>query len=362
MPESLKVGIIGVSADGGWARESHVPAVQKLSGLELAAVASKDQAKSNAAAKAFGVRLAYGNAADLIRDPNIDLVAVCVRGPDHRELVLAALEAGKHVYCEWPLGRNTAEAEEMAAAADAAGVHAVVGLQTRVNIAMLRARELIVSGAIGRPLSSHVYSSTVGFGPIVPTMYVYLEKPENGVNLITIQGAHTIDLAIAVLGGLVNLAALATTQYPEIEVGEHATRQARSTSDHLLVQARLAVGAALSVEVAGGRPPETPFRMEVVGEKGILALDGGAARGFQSGRLLLSVRGEPQHLNEGEHGLMPDAAANVSGMYAALRDDIYRGTSTAPDFHHAVRLSRLVDDLLSSSTTGVRKSAMDWPV
>jgi predicted dehydrogenase len=362
MPKSLQVGIIGVSADGGWARESHVPAVQKLSGLELAAVASKDQAKSNAAARVFGVKLAYGNARDLILDPNIDLVAVCVRGPDHREVVLAALEAGKHVYCEWPLGRNTAEAEEMAAAADAAGFHAVVGLQTRTNTAMLRAREVIVSGAIGRPLSSHVYSSTIGFGSVVPTMDVYLEKPENGVNLITIQGAHTIDLAIAVLGGLVTLAALATIQYPEIRIGEDATRQARLTFDHLLVQARLAVGAALSVEVAGGRPPETPFRMEVVGEKGILALEGGAPRGFQSGRLLLSLRGVAQHVDEGENGSMPDAASNVASMYATLRDDIQRGTSTAPDFHHAVRLSRLLDDLLSSSRTGVRKSATDWPV
>ena len=362
MTKSLRVGIIGVSADSGWARESHVPAVQKLAGMELVAVASKGQAKSDAAAEAFGVKAAYGDAADLIRDPNIDLVAVCVKGPDHRALVLGALAAGKHVYCEWPLGRNTAEAEEMATAVDVAGVHAAVGLQTRMNPAVRRARELVEAGAIGRLLSSHIYSSTVGFGPIVPTTYLYLEDPENGVNLVTIQGAHTIDLAIAVLGGLLDVAALTTAQYPEIEIGEDARRQARSTFDHVLVQARLAAGGALSVEVAGGRPPETPFRMEVVGEKGALTLDGGAARGFQSGRLRLALKGESQPVDEGECALMPDAAANVSGVYIALRNDIHQATSTAPDFHHAVRLSRLVDDLLSSSTTGVRKSAMDWPV
>ena len=112
MSNSLRVGIVGVSAESGWARESHVPAVQNLAGLELAAVASNGQAKSDAAAKAFGVKAAM-DAMDLIRDPDIDLVSVCVPGPDHRELVLAALAAGKHVYCEWPLGRNTAEAEEM---------------------------------------------------------------------------------------------------------------------------------------------------------------------------------------------------------------------------------------------------------
>jgi predicted dehydrogenase len=182
-------------------------------------------------------------------------VAVCVRGPDHRELVLAALAAGKHIYCEWPLGRNTAEAEEMAAAADRARVHAMVGLQTRMNPSVLRARSLIASRARGRPLSSYVYSSTAGFGPTVIHMYLYLEKPENDVNLVTIQGAHTIDLAIAVLGGLVDVTALMTTQYPEFKVGDDAKRQARATFDHMLVQARLSDGGALSIEVAGGRPP-----------------------------------------------------------------------------------------------------------
>jgi predicted dehydrogenase len=54
MARALRVGIIGVSAEGGWARESHVPAVHNLAGLELAAVASSDQAKAKAAAKAFG--------------------------------------------------------------------------------------------------------------------------------------------------------------------------------------------------------------------------------------------------------------------------------------------------------------------
>ena len=64
----------------------------------------------------------------------------------------------------------------------------------------------------------------------------------------------TLDLAIAVLGELANETALNTTQYPEVEIGDDATPQARSTFDHMLAQARLADGSALSVEVARGRP------------------------------------------------------------------------------------------------------------
>lgn len=120
---------------------------------------------------------------------------------------------------------------------------------------------------------------------------------------------------------------------------------------------------SLSIEVAGGRPPEASrFRLEVIGDRGTLVLDGGALRGFPMGRLRLSFNGEPQAVDEGETDSMPDTAANVAGIYAALRDDIAQGTSTAPDFDHAVRLARLVDDVLSSAQTGTRKSATDWPV
>ncbi len=352
MTTPLRVGIIGVSAESGWAKDGHVPAVQGLAGLELAAVAASNQERADAAAKAFGIKAAFASGLELIRDPDIDLVAVCVRVPDHRELVMAAIAAGKHIYCEWPLGRNTAETEEMAAAAQAAGIHTAIGLQTRANPDVRKARDLMLSGALGRMLSAHVYSSTAGFGPAVPAPYLYLEDPENGVNMVTIQGAHTMDAALFVVGAIEDLSSLNTTQYPEIEAGDEHTRRARVTFDHMLVQSRLHNRGVLSIEVAGGRPAETPFRLEVVGERGTLALDGGAPRGFQSGRLRLTLNGEIQQVDEGESKMMPDSAANVAGIYAALRDDIRQGSSTAPNFREAVLLSRLMDSEMHSSQTG----------
>ncbi len=59
-----------------------------------------------------------------------------------------------------------------------------------------------------------MYSPTIGFGPKTQAAEAYTEKPENGVTVVTIQGAHTLDLAIALLGGLSDMAALASTQYP----------------------------------------------------------------------------------------------------------------------------------------------------
>ena len=358
----LRVGIIGASAERGWAKDSHVPAVQALAGLELVAVASGSPEKAEAAARAFGAKTGYAEARDLVQDPDVDLVTVAVKVPDHREIVLAALAAGKHVYCEWPLGCNLAQTEEMAAAADQAGVHVAIGLQTRQNPAAQKARELLASGAVGRLLSARIYSTTMAFGPKVESAMAFGEDAANGVTLVTIQGAHTLDFVVAMLGGLADISALITTQYPQIQIGDTSLPQPRTTPDHLLVQARLAEGGALSLEVAGGRPAAaTPFRLEVTGEIGILGLEGGAPRGFQSGRLQLTFNGQPVPVDEGELASLPDAAANVAGVYASLRDDILHGTRTTPDFHHAVRLARLVDAVLSSAATGVRQTIGDWP-
>ena len=357
------VGIIGASAERGWAKESHVPAVQKLTGLELTAVATGSQPSADAAAKAFGAKTGYGNAEDLIADPAVDVVTVAIKVPDHRKLVLGALAAGKHVYCEWPLGRDLAETEELAAAAGKAGVHVAIGLQTRANPAVRRAKELIAAGTIGRVLSARLYSGTIAFRPKIGKADTYLEEAGNGATLVTIHGGHALDLACAVLGGLQDVNALTTTQYPEIEVGDEGRRQARTIPDHLLVQARLASGGALSVAVVGGCPPDaTPFCLEVTGDNGKLSLEGGAPRGFQSARLRLLLKGEPQSVDEGGAASMPDPAANVAGVYTALRDDILGGTATVPDFDHALRLARLIEDVCTSGQTGSRKTAADWPI
>ena len=361
MTRTLKVGIIGASAGRGWAKISHVPAVQGLPGLELAAVATNDKQSADDAAKAFGVT-GHANAAALFDDHAIDIVAVAVKVPAHRELVLGALQAGKHLYCEWPLGRSLAEAEELAAAADSAGVHVAIGLQTRQNPAVERARGLLAKGAIGRVLSANVVSTAMAFGPQVEGAMAFAETVENGTNLVSIQGGHTIDLAIALLGELRDVAALTTTQFPEIAIGGDPVPQRRQAPDHILIQARLASLAPLTVEVAGGRPPQnTPFRLEIVGERGCILLEGGAPRGFQSGRLRLLLNGVEQSVEAGELAGMIDTAVNVAGVYARLRDDIANDTSTAPGFNHAVRLTRLIDDMLASSQTGNRKSAKNWP-
>jgi len=360
---ALRVGIVGVAADRGWAREAHVPAVRSVDGLEIVAVASKGQDAADAAAGALGVARAYGDAADLISDEDVDLVTVAASVPAHRELVLATLAAGKHIMIEWAVGLGTAQTEELAARADAAGVHTAVGLQSRMNPAATLALDVVRSSDLGRILSATLLSTTAGFGRVVPEAELYLEDPETGMNLVSIQAAHSLDLAILLAGQLESLSALTTVQYPELEVPGRAEPARRTIADHVLVHGRLAGGGALAAQIAGGRPADdTVFRLDLVGAHGTLTLEGGAPRGFQAGVLSLSVNGEAIPIHDSATDALPDSVVNVARNYAALRDDVNDNTATAPTFDHALRLSHLVDDLTAAALSGATVTASaDWP-
>ncbi len=360
MTRPLRVGVVGANPNRGWAKDSHIPALRSLENVQLAAVATTSRRTAEAAAAAFGVRAAYDDPRALIAAPDIDVVSVCVRVPYHRDLVLAALAAEKHVYCEWPLGRDLGEAAGLDAAAGARAVHVAIGLQAHMNPAARRAAELIAAGAIGRPLTARIFSSTAGFAPRLSATHAYLNQIESGANLITILGGHTLDLAILVLGGIDSLDALTTLQHPTVTLTDTGEQIQRTAPDHLLVLARMISGCALAVEVAGDRAPDTPFTFEVVGTEGRILLTGGHPNGFQAGPLTVSLNGERERVDEPPDTL-PAAAVNVAAMYRALARDISSGEHTTPDFDHAVRLTRLMDDVVQSANTGHRLTRRDWP-
>jgi predicted dehydrogenase len=143
---SVRVGIVGATVDRGWGWRSHIPALRSLPELDLAAVCTAHQETAEAAAAATGARHAFSDYRALIACPDVDLVTIAVRVPWHREMALAAIQAGKHVYCEWPLGTNLTEVEEMAAAARARGVRAMPGLQGRAAPWVLHLKQLISEG------------------------------------------------------------------------------------------------------------------------------------------------------------------------------------------------------------------------
>src|SRR5438046_7872757 len=132
IPKStLGVGIIGVSPVWGWAATAHIPALRALPNYEIRALSARSAESARAVSQVFGVSAVFADHQQLVTQPDIDVVAVTVKVPHHRELVTAALTAGKAVYCEWPLGRDAGDARAMAALAAGQGVRTVVRLQAR---------------------------------------------------------------------------------------------------------------------------------------------------------------------------------------------------------------------------------------
>ena len=199
MPDKIRLGLIGASVRGTWSARSHLPALQASSDVELTAVCTTKADSAEAARRAWGARLAFDDYHKMIASPEIDAVAVVVRVPSHYAPTKAALEAGKHVYCEWPLGRTTAEAVELAALAKAKGLVTAVGLQARVNPAMMHMKELVEAGYVGEVMAVHV--SLMREGVLSrPSHRTWQRDAELGANTLTIANGHTVDAMRFVVG------------------------------------------------------------------------------------------------------------------------------------------------------------------
>src|SRR5207247_3015177 len=150
----LGVGIIWANPIWGWAATAHIPSLRALPNYEIRALSATSAEAARAAGEAFGVGAVFSHHHELVARPEVDVVVVTVKVPHHRELVSAALAAGKAVYCEWPLGRDLDDARAMATLAAEQGVRTVVGLQARQAPAIEFVQELLKAGYVGEVLST----------------------------------------------------------------------------------------------------------------------------------------------------------------------------------------------------------------
>src|SRR3989441_12910868 len=220
IPKStLGVGIIGVRPDRGWAATAHIPALRALPNYEIRALSTHNAESARAAGEAFGVSAVFSDHEQMVTQPDIDVVAVTVKAPRHRELVDAALAAGKAVYCEWPLGRDLDDARAMAALAAKQGVHTVVGLQARQARAIEFVQQLLRDGYVGEVLSTTMVGLSIP-GDVVVQPNAYMLDKTNGANVLTIAVGHSLDILNYVLGEFTDLSAVSNLRRPLITIEE----------------------------------------------------------------------------------------------------------------------------------------------
>lgn len=189
----IRVGIIGLNAESGWAASAHLPYFKKTSKYRIVALcnSSIESARASISAhKLSSETKAYGSPQNLADDPDVDLVVCSVRVDRHYETLLPAVKAGKDVFCEWPLGATLEEAEKLDAAARESGSRTVVGLQGRRSTLLGKMKSLIDGGSIGKVLGSSFYLAAYNGG--LEESIEFLAKREVGGHVGTIHFGHSI--------------------------------------------------------------------------------------------------------------------------------------------------------------------------
>jgi predicted dehydrogenase len=350
------VGLIGANVHAGWGGTVHAPVIKGLPEFELAAVATAHRETAEESASHFGARFAFDDYHALAVHPEVDLVSIAVRVPYHYEMVMAALEAGKHVFCEWPLGATLAQAEEMAALAQERGVHHMVGLQNRTDPVHQEARRLIEDGYIGDLVTTRL-TSIAGGGLVRELRRTYQVDPLLGAHLLSIGAGHALDSFRYDLGkSITEVSAQVRTQIPQWHVPETGESMTTASPDNILVAGTLEGGATAAVTVASVPYLGAGSAFEYYGTEGTLVISaerGLVLRGGQGAGSTLEVlpvedrEPVPEELQRGPTG-------NVARLFQRLATAIEDGAANEPDFTTAVSLHRLLAAIEQSSASGRR--------
>ena len=361
---SIGVGFIGLSAARGWAANAHLPALRALPGeFEIRALSGSTPESARAAAEAHGVPISCADHRELVARSDVDLVVVTVKVPEHHRLVTAAIDAGKAVLCEWPLGNGLAEAEELTARAAERGLRTFVGLQARSAPAFRFVRDLVREGAVGEVLSTTVVGSGEGWGPVVWPTAEYLVDRDNGATMLTIPFGHAIDGVCFALGEFAELTATTATRRPVVHHFDSGAEVPMTAEDQVAVTGTLEGGAVASLHYRGGRSTGTNFLWEVNGTAGDLVVRGDRGQ-VQHGQVdvFLGKAGgqlEPQPVPERYHTTSTDPATPshaVAEAYAQIAQDLRTGSTSAPTFADALRRHRMLAAVQQAAATGQRQS------
>ena len=266
----IRWGVLGAASI---ARRRVIPAIQVSRNSRVTAIASRDPARAHALARDLQIAVVHDTYDALLTDPNVDAVYIPLLNHEHHAWTIAAARAGKHILCEKPLAMNAAEAEEMVAAARAAGVLLTEGFMYRFHPRVVRLFELVRAGAIGEVRLIH---SIFTIGPLPPG-HTRLDPTLGGGALMDL-GCYAVNLARQVYGeepeSVTALAHIGATGVDETFGGVLRFPGGPlcvfdvSIAGQLSVQYEL-IGTAGRLVVPHGFRPETNQPTELVLERGM---------------------------------------------------------------------------------------------
>jgi predicted dehydrogenase len=358
----LRIGLIGT----GFMGKTHVfgfAAAQRVFDLPYAlvlhTVADRTEDLAAQAARALGFAQASGDWRRLVEDPEIDVIDITAPNAFHKEMALAAIAAGKHVYCEKPLAPLAADARQMAEAAEAAGVRTQVGFNYLCNPLLALAREMIREGELGE-IRSYRGIHAEDYMADAESPFTFRHDPVGGGALADL-GSHALATAEFLLGPVERVLGHTVT----VIASRPDSRDGRRTvevDDIGRAFLRFANGASGSIEanwVATGRKMQHDF--EVYGTKGALVFsqerfnelhfystaDPGGRRGFRR------IEAGPEHDPYGLFCVAPGHQLGFNDLKAievARFVDAIAGKRDEPfGFRAGQRIQELVEAIQASA-------------
>lgn len=362
------VGIVGLAPPESWAVVAHLPALRARSDkYRIAGVANSTAESSARAAQACGIERAFESVDALCASDDVDIVVVTVLAPHHAGIVEKALAAGKHVYCEWPLGPNFDETVRLARLAAEHDVVAVCGSQAMAHPTLRYSKSLIQDGWLGDLLFATVVADGGAWGPSIPQRYALSVDEANGGTIISVPIGHTLVGLQALLGPVETVIAEVSTRRRETKVQETGEVLQLNAPDSAIVGFRFTSGLPMSMHYRGGLNRGGGFRCEIIGTEGELHILGDSfgaiemidlsLRGAQTGDEALADLPVPDaYLPSPQQGIVPD---NVMALYDMLYEDLETGSRSAPSFSDAVANHRIVEAISRSSREGRRLCVAD---
>ena len=358
MPDPIRLGIIGASPTVGWAHRSHLPAIVASPEFELTGVCTTRKETAEEAKRIYGAKMAFYDYHEMLANPDIDAVAVVLRVPTHYQITKDALNAGKHVFTEGPLGKDTSEAKELANLARAKGLKAIVGLQARANPAMIHMKELVEGGYVGEIISCNMKLMRGGVLERVSGR-TWQRDVTLGANTLTIATGHSIDAMRFVAGDFSQVSSVITTQVKQWHESDTQKMVDVTSPDNIVISGVLANGAVASAHVGSIPWAGTGYIMEIYGRTGTLVatsedspqLGDVRLQGAQNGDTLEDIEIPARHTNVLEG--MPHAEPfNVGQLYYMFGQGINGSRPAYPDFDTAVELHQFIDAMRESAKEG----------
>ena len=247
---TVRVGVVGVGMIG----QDHIRRLTRvLSGVDVVAVSDVDIGRARAVAGGLREAAVHATGEQLVADDRVDAVVVCSWGETHEQYVLAAIAAGKPVFCEKPLATSQDACRRILAAETAAGRRLVqVGYMRRYDPAYRALREVVQDGSLGLPLLMHCTHRN----PSVPAHY-------RGDSMINDTAVHEIDMVRWMFGE--EIAAVSVLR-------PRPSRHSGDLPDPLVLLLETGSGILVDVEVSANIRYGYDIRGEVVGESGTATL------------------------------------------------------------------------------------------